>query len=137
VCTAEPAPRIPEEQGDNEADGADDHQDKADGIDVEMGVVYFDCEIEDGPDGNQDNARSDTHDWILTSGPKVASGCTYTYPSADASNGCLNCASPSVRITPDGGHGKPPVSWVSDQARFAAGMGRNMTCEPRMILGSR
>src|SRR5918993_1411243 len=51
----------PEQQGQEQADHAGDHQDDADGVDVEALRADVDREGQDGPDDQQEDAGSDAH----------------------------------------------------------------------------
>src|SRR5579875_3488305 len=49
AVAAEASPGVPEKQGDHQAHGADDHEDQADGVDVEVVGAHLDGEVQDGP----------------------------------------------------------------------------------------
>src|SRR4051812_35752854 len=58
------ATRTPDEQRDDEAECAGDHQDDADGLDAHARYRRVDGEREDGADSDEENADADAHGWL-------------------------------------------------------------------------
>jgi hypothetical protein len=61
AVATETSPGTPEEQGDDEAYGADDHENYADGVDVEVGGMNRGGEPQYGAYGEHDDTRANTH----------------------------------------------------------------------------
>ena len=60
-CAAEAAPAVPEQQRQHQADGTHDHEDETYGVDVDAANVHVDREVEDGTNGDEEDARPDAH----------------------------------------------------------------------------
>jgi hypothetical protein len=61
AAVAATAPGSPEDEGENHADAADDHEDQSDGLQVDGGNVNLHCEIQDRPDSDEKYAGADSH----------------------------------------------------------------------------
>src|SRR5207248_8581734 len=97
----EAAPAPPEDHRQDETDHTHDHEDDAHGVDVEPGCTDGDGKIEDRSDGNQEDARSETHPTLL--GKPWYGRLRSSY--VPATSGVNLCPSP---VTLTGGGGRPP-----------------------------
>src|SRR5436190_19726745 len=62
VAMAKTAPAAPENQREQDAKATDDHEDHADGVDVEpAAVLYVHCERENGSNCKQEQTETHTH----------------------------------------------------------------------------
>ena len=85
VAASESAPTPPEQQGEQSADRAHDHQDHADGVDVEPFSGDLNRKGEDRADRDEEETGADTHDDSPVLGKWYVKRRT-VYPSSWAMN---------------------------------------------------